>query len=70
MMEFPKTDLQAAQKAISSSVRKLEKARETLSKKQPPPKAQLTLASRNLNALRLALALIMRELESYEHRPS
>jgi len=70
MMEFPKTDLQAAQKAISSSVRKLEKARETLSKKQPPPKAQLTLASRNLNALRLALTLIMRELESYEHRPS
>ena len=66
MGDFSKTELEAAQKAISSSVRKIEKVRETLSKKQPPPKAQLTLASRNLDAFRLALALIAREIITLE----
>jgi len=55
--------LQAAYKALSSSVRKIEKATLTLSAKQPPPKAQLTLASRNLAALRIALELIGREMK-------
>jgi len=64
MGAFSKAELEAAQKAISSSMRKIEKAQETLLKKQPPPKAQLTLAARNLDALRLSLSLIMRELES------
>ena len=63
MGAYSKAELEAAHKAISSSIRKIEKAKETLSKKQPLPKAQLTLASRNLDALRLALSLIMRELE-------
>ena len=66
MIEYSKAELEAAHKAISSSIRKIEKARETLSKKQPPPKAQLTPASRNLDALRLSLALITRELEKHE----
>ena len=63
MIEYTKAELEAAQKAISSSIRKIEKAKDTLSKKQPPPKAQLTLASRNLDALRLALSLIIRIYE-------
>ena len=64
MIEYSKTELEAAKKAILSSVRKIEKVQETLSKKEHPPKAQLTLASRNLNALRISLALIERELDN------
>ena len=67
MSAFSKAELVVAQKAISSSVRKIEKVQETLAEKQPLPKAQLTLASRNLAALRLALSLIARELETNEH---
>ena len=63
MVEFSKTEFEAAVKAISSSIRKIEKAHETLSIKQPSPKAQLTVASRNLQALRLSLSLIERELD-------
>ena len=66
MVEFSKEELEAAQKAISSSIRQIEKAYETLSQKQPPPKPQLTLATRNLQALRLSLALITREKERYD----
>jgi len=66
LTEYSKAELEAAHKAISSSIRKIENAKETLSKKNPPPKAQLTLASRNLSALRLALSLIMREVEKHE----
>ncbi len=62
MDTYSKEDLQAAHKALSSSVRKIEKVRETLLKKHPPPKSQLTLAERNLAALRLALGLIEREM--------
>lgn len=63
MTAFTKMELEAAAKAISSSIRKIEKVRETLLKKQPAPSPQLTLAARNLQALRLAMALIARELE-------
>ena len=63
MSDYTKEELQDAIKAISSSIRKIEKVWETLSQKQPIPKSQLTLASRNLNALRIAEALITRELE-------
>ncbi len=63
MAEFSSAELQAAHKAISSSVRKIEKVKDTLSKKQPTPKSQITLASRNLAAFRLALALIEREMQ-------
>ena len=61
---YMQEELEAARKAISSSIRKIEKAQVSLSQKQPPQKAQLTLASRNLNALRLALSLITRESEN------
>ena len=64
MEVYTREELEAARKAISSSISKIEKAQVTLSQKQPPPKAQLTLASRNLNALRLALSLITRELDN------
>ena len=66
MVQFSKSELEAAQKAISSSIRKIKKVQETLSKKEPIPKSQLSLAVRNLNALQLSLALIMRELEKHE----
>jgi len=62
MVNFTTTEFEDAHKAISSSIRKIEKAQETLSKKEPLPKAQLTLASRNLKALRMALCLIEREI--------
>lgn len=62
MVEFSKAELEEAKKALSSSIRKIEKARETLSKKDPLPKSQLTLAERNLKALRLSVALIEREM--------
>jgi hypothetical protein len=62
-MTYTKAELEDAKGAIESSIRKIERASVTLSKKDPPPKAQLTLAKRNLNALRLALDLINREIE-------
>jgi len=62
MSDYTKADLTDALKAIGSSIRKIEKVRKTLSQKQPPPKSQLTLASRNLKALRIAEELITREL--------
>jgi len=65
---YTKAELEDAAKAISSSVRKIEKARETLLKKVPPPKSQLTLASRNLDALRIALSLITREIGNIQPR--
>ncbi len=63
MTDFTIDELNAAHRAISSSVRKIEKVRQTLLERQPAPKAQLTLASRNLTAFRLALELIEREKE-------
>lgn len=68
--EFSREELEAAQKAHASSIRKIEKARETLLKKDPPPKPQLTLATRNLAALRLSIALIERELAGLEDEQS
>ena len=63
MSDFTFIELLAAHKALSSSYRKIEKVRETLLEKQPPPKSQLTLATRNQNALRIALALLTEEIE-------
>lgn len=60
--EYTKQELEAAKKAISSTIQKLEKVYETLLKKDPAPKPQLTLAIRNLAAQRVALSLIEREL--------
>jgi hypothetical protein len=63
MVKITKTELEEAQTAISSLIRKCEKTQETLSQKQPPCTPQLTLVSRRLKAFRLALLLITRELE-------
>lgn len=59
---YTKEELESAKKAISSTIRKLERVYETLSAKDPAPKPQLTLAKRNLSAQRIAMALIEREL--------
>jgi len=66
MSNYTKNELEYAKRAIQSSIRKIEKVMETMSKKDLPPKAQITLANRNIRALRLALALIERELEKSE----
>jgi len=61
MREYSTAELQDAKEAIESSIRKIEKVLVALAKKEPPPKAQITLADRNLRALRLALSLIEKE---------
>ena len=63
MSEFSLTELEAAHKALQSSHNKIEKALGSLSQKQPPPKAQITLATRNLDALRIAISLVEDELK-------
>ena len=62
LQHYSEAELLDARAALQSSVRKIEKVLVTLSKKDPPPKAQITLADRNLRALRLALSLIEREM--------
>ena len=62
MADFSVDELEAARKALTSSYRKIDKVRATLLQKQPPPKSQVTLATRNLEALRIALSLIEDEL--------
>ena len=66
MDDYTKVELEDAKGALQSSVRKIEKVLETLSKKDPPPKAQITLVKRNLKALRLSMDLIDRELQKNE----
>lgn len=63
MKTYTKSELEDAKGAIQSSVRKIEKVLETLSKRNPPPKSQITLAKRNLKVMRLSLELIERELD-------
>jgi len=63
MGQYSQAELGDAKGAIQSSIRKIEKVLETLLKKDPVPKAQMTLANRNIRALCLALALIERELK-------
>lgn len=63
MSEFTAIELEAAQKAILSTIRKAEKVKETLSQKQPLPTSQMAMASRNLKALYIASSLIERALE-------
>jgi len=62
MEQYSVAELQDAQEALQSSIRKIENVLVNLSKKEPPPKSQLTLANQNLRALRLALSLIEREM--------
>ena len=63
MTAYTKAELEDAKGAIQSSIHKIEKALETLLKKDPPPKPQIMLVKRNLKALRLSLALIENEIE-------
>ena len=65
MADYSRDELEAAQKALLASHRKIERVRETLLQKQNPPKSQLTLARRNLEALQVALTLIGEELDRY-----
>ena len=58
MNNYTTSELEDAKGAIQSSIRKIEKVLETLSKKDPSPKSQITLAERNLKAFRLAVSLI------------
>ncbi len=64
MVEPTKTELEEAQKAIASVIRKCEKVQEKLSQRQSQCTPQLTLLTRRIKAFRLAMSLIMRELES------
>ncbi len=64
MIRITRAELEEAQKAISSTIRKCEKAQEKLSQKRPQPVSQLTLLSRRLKAFRLAMSLITQELEN------
>lgn len=52
MIEYSKTELESAKKAILSSIHKIEKAQETWLKKQPPPKPQLDEAIKKLEDAR------------------
>ncbi|MCL2150124.1 MAG: hypothetical protein FWH51_04250 [Dehalococcoidia bacterium] len=63
MSEYAVAELEDARDAIQSSIRKIEKALDTLLKRTPQPQPQITLAKRNLRALRLSLSLIERELQ-------
>lgn len=63
MSEFTTTELEAAQKAILSTIRKNEKAKETLSQKQSPCISQMTIVSKNLKVHYIASSLIAKALE-------
>ena len=70
MADYSRDELESAQKALLASHRKIERVRETLLQKQNPPKSQLTLARRNLEALPVALTLIGEELDRHETKQS
>jgi len=63
MSEHSFEELEATYKSLTSSCAKIEKARETLQNRKTPPKSQITLATRNLDDLRIALSLITDEME-------
>jgi hypothetical protein len=63
MSEFTTTELEAAQKAILSQIRKNEKVKETLSQKQPPRTSQMAMVSRNLKVFYIASSLVARAIE-------
>lgn len=63
MDEFTTAELEAAQKAILSTIRKSEKVQETLSQKQQPHSSQLTLLAQRLKAFYIAASLISRALQ-------
>ena len=56
MNNYTMSELEDANGVIQSSIRKIEKVLETLLKKDPPPKSQITLAERNFKAFRIAVS--------------
>ncbi|MBM7868712.1 hypothetical protein JOC70_000181 [Clostridium pascui] len=63
MSEFTITELEAAQKAILSTIHKNEKAKVTLSEKQTPCTSQMTMVAKNLRVHYIASSLIAKALE-------
>jgi hypothetical protein len=63
MSEFTTAELEAARKAILSTIRKSEKVKETLSQKRPPHASQLALVSQRLKVFQIASSLIARALQ-------
>lgn len=66
MIAITREALLEAQRAIASVIYKCEKAAQSLSKRSPPPKAQLTLLERRLSAMQIAMTLIEQELQRIE----
>jgi hypothetical protein len=62
---FPKDDLEEALRAIRSTIDKCEKVQTKLR----PGTSQATLLARRINALRIASALIERELDACSTEP-
>jgi hypothetical protein len=62
MNEFTTPELEAAQKALQSIIRKSEKVRDTLSQKQPPRIAQLAMVSQRLKMVCVASWMINKAL--------
>ncbi len=61
---FAQPELEAALKAVLSTIHKSERVQATLSAKQPPRTAQLKAGAQKLKALRIAADLIEREMEA------
>ena len=62
MSEFTTTELEAAQKAILSQIRKNEKISGTLSQKRPPRTSQMAMVSQNLKVFYIASSMIAKAL--------
>lgn len=62
MCDFTRAELKEAQRTILSTVRKCEKAKESLSRKQAPGASQLAVVSRRLTAHYAAAALLAQAL--------
>lgn len=62
MEQISVPELEAAQKSISSTLRKNEKVYETLSQKEKPRTSQLKMVSQNIKNLRIMLTLVERQL--------
>lgn len=67
MEPFSQAELESAQKAIDSTIRKNEKVLDTLSQKQTAHVAQQTLVTRNLRTLKLASLFVEEAL--HDHFP-
>ena len=64
MGEFTQLELEAAQKAVASTIHKIERVQMTLGAKQPPRTAQMKTGARRLKALYIAASLIEQEMKA------